>query len=348
MAPFARVAGGLGLLVLSALLAVGLAEAARARVRLAALTVLVAVAATLLGVVAPDGGDDGRAIDTVLVQGGGPRGFRANETDPADVVARHLEASKDIRGRPDLVMWPEDVIDINDQVDETPEGDELAALADRLDTTLVAGVVEGEGTDHFRNAAVAWDPDGKLVARYEKVRRVPFGEYVPFRSFFERFADLSDVPADAIIGSGPPVLRTPPGRLGVLISFEVFFNDRSRKGVDAGAEVLLVPTNAASFSTSQVPTQELAAAQLRALEAGRWLAQAGPTGYTAFVNPDGEIVERSRLGDQQLLTGRLFARQGRTLFNRLGDVPLIALAILGLLAGLVLQARSAAARPAPD
>ena len=335
LAPAARWGGGLALLALAALAGVALAEVARRRAPVPA-----GIAAAV-GRHHPrqgqhhDGGRDLRGIDVVAVQGGGPRGFRAVDTDPTEVEERHFAASGEIEGQPDLVLWPEDVIDVEDSVERTPEGDALAQLADDLDTTLVAGIVEGEGTDHFRNMAVAWGPDGRLAGRYEKVRRVPFGEYVPFRSLVDRLADLSAVPADAIKGDGVGLLRTPAGRLGVLISYEVFFNDRGRAAVDAGAEVLLVPTNAASFSTSQVPTQELAAAQLRAIESGRWLAQAGPTGYTAIVDPDGAIVERSRLGARQLITGTLHARTGTTLFQRWGDAPLIVLALLGVVAPLL-------------
>jgi apolipoprotein N-acyltransferase len=238
-------------------------------------------------------------------------------------------------------MWPEDVIDVEGAVERTPEAAAMARLAIGLRATLVAGVVEGDGTDHFRNAAVAWGPDGRLVARYEKVRRVPFGEYIPFRSLVGKVADISAVPADAIVGEGPNILPTPAGRLGVLISYEVFFNDRNRAAVQHGAEILLVPTNAASFSTSQVPTQELAAAQLRALEAGRWLAQAGPTGYSGVIDPQGRIRRRSVLGARQVITARLHARHGRTLFDRWGDAPLAVLAGLGVLVGLAFQARAA-------
>lgn len=344
LAPFARVGGGLGLLLLSALLAVAVAETARRRVRVGAIAVVGVLVAVGAGMVAPDGGPDGRAIDTTIVQGGGRRGFRAVESNPTDVEQAHFATSERLEPGADLVVWPEDVIDIEDPVEFTDEGAALRALATRLDTTLVVGVVEGEGTDRFRNTAVAWGPDGDMLGTYEKVRRVPFGEYIPFRGLVGRVGDISAVPADAIKGKGVGLLRTPAGRLGVLISYEVFFNDRNRKAIDAGAEVLLVPTNAASFSTTQVPTQELAAARLRALEAGRWLAQAGPTGYSGIIDPEGRIRQRSVLGARQMMTGRLYARHGRTLFVRWGDAPLIALAALGLLAGLTLQARAAASR----
>ena len=340
-APFARIAGGLGLLLLATAAGVALAMLVKGRIRaVLALTVAV-VGCGWAGVIAPEGGPDGRAIDTTIVQGGGRRGFRAIESDAVRVEEAHFAATEQVRGTPDLLMWPEDVIEVDVPVQETEEGRRLAEVARRYDTTLVAGVVEGEGTDHFRNMAVAWTPEGRYIGRYEKVRRVPFGEYIPFRSIVGKVGDISAVPADAIKGRGPGYLRTPAARLGVLISYEVFFNDRNRAAVDAGAEVLLVPTNAASFSTSQVPTQELAAAQLRAIEAGRWLAQAGPTGYSGFVDPDGRIRQRSVLGARQVLTGTMYARTGRTLFMRWGDAPIIVLAFLGLVGGLVFQARAA-------
>ncbi|MEY2565888.1 MAG: apolipoprotein N-acyltransferase [Actinomycetota bacterium] len=344
LAPFGRVAGGLGLLLLACGVAVALAELLRGRVRVAAVAAVLVVLAALAGAVAPDGGPDARTINTAIVQGGGRRGFRAIESNPADVERAHFAAEQQVRGHPDLVLWPEDVIDVDGSVTRTAEAAALASIARQRRATMVVGVVEGQGTDHFHNAAVAWAPDGRIVGRYEKVRRVPFGEYIPFRSLVGRIGDISAVPADAIKGHGPGILQTPAGRLGVLISYEVFFNDRSRAAVGAGAEVLFVPTNAASFSTSQVPTQELAAARLRALETGRWLAQAGPTGYSGVIDPTGRIVHRSVLGRRQIITARLGARHGRTLFDRWGDVPVLLLALAGLVVGLVLQARAAARR----
>src|SRR5205807_1138021 len=80
-----------------------------------------------------------------------------------------------------------------------------AGLARRLGATLVAGVTEPAGDTHFHNAVVAWGPDGTLLARYEKVRRVPFGEYVPLRSLVRRVVHLELVPRDALPGHGPNV-----------------------------------------------------------------------------------------------------------------------------------------------
>lgn len=88
--------------------------------------------------------------------------------------------------------------------------------------------------------------------------------------------------------------------------------------------MLLVPTNAASFSTSQVPSIEVAAARLRALEAGRDVLQAAPTGYTAVVDHRGRVRQRSVLGRRQVLHDTVALRRGDTVYARAGDaLPLV-------------------------
>ncbi len=328
LADAARVGGPLILVGLAALAGVVLAERGVGRRLIPAAFI---VGLVVFGAFAPDGRPAGGTIDVALVQGGGPRGFRAVDTDPDDVYRRHLLASDRLRAPLDLVLWPEDVIDVEGDVAESDVAGELAGIARRLQTTFVAGVVEGEGTDHFRNVAVAWGSDGRIIGRYEKFHRVPFGEWIPFRSLVDRVADISAVPADAIIGHGPNVLRTPAGRLGLAISYEVFFADRGRAATKRRADLMLVPTNAASFTSSQVPTQEIAAAQLLAVTTGRTVLQAGPTGYTAIVRHDGHIESRSTLGRQQVLTGRAGLRTGRTLYARWGDGPWLLLAVAAIL-----------------
>ena len=322
----ARVGGGLLVLATAAAVGAAIAEAVRRRLVTAAAGIGAVVVVAVVSAVAPDGGRAVDHIDVALVQGGGPRGFRAVDTDVRDVFDRHLAASDDVRPGTDLVLWPEDVVDVTEPVLQTEEGRELAALADRLDTTLVAGVVEDVGDDRFANAAVTWDADGNFGGRYDKVRRVPFGEYVPGRSLIDRVADLSAIPRDAVPGENPGLLRTDAGDLGVVISFEVFFADRARAAVQAGGEVLLVPTNAASYSTSQVPTTEVAAARLRAIETGRDVVQAAPTGYTAVIDHLGRVRQRSVLGRRQVLHDTMALRRGRTVYSRLGDAPVVLLA----------------------
>lgn len=343
LAGVARAGGGLAVTAVVAVAGVGLVLALRRRpwsaLLAAALVVLVAVG----GALAPDGRDIG-ALDVAVVQGGGERGLLDSDDGAEQVLTAHVETSADLPAQLDLVLWPENVVTVKGALDATPRAGIVAEVADRLGATLVAGVVERRD-DRFRNAAVAWGPDGVVGDRYEKNQRVPFGEYVPLRGLVERVADVSAIPRDALPGAGPGLLRTGAGDLGVVISYEVFFPRRARDAMVNGAEVLLVPTNASSFTTSQMPTLELGAARMRAIETGRWVLQAAPTGLSGVVAPDGRVVEQADLGRRQVLLSTIHAREGATPYTRLGDGPFVVTAGVALAAAWLQESVRRRLRP---
>jgi apolipoprotein N-acyltransferase len=271
------------------------------------------------------------------VQGGGEQGTRAEDTDERLVFERHVEASRDIDTPVDLVVWPEDVVDVEGPIDESREGGELSDLARELDAPVIAGVVEGDGPEHFRNASVLFDADGDIVDRYDKVHRVPFGEFVPLRSLIERFAGDSLTGREAVIGDHPAELDTSAGKVAVAISWEIFFGDRVREGVEEGGEVVLNPTNGSSYTGTMVQTQQIASSRMRAIETGRWVLQAAPTGFTAIIGPDGTVHQRSAVSEQIVLQGTAVRRDGDTLYTRLGLLPAWIVALASLAGGWFLD-----------
>jgi apolipoprotein N-acyltransferase len=295
--------------------------------------VAVAVALPAIGAAQPDGRPVGE-LQAAAVQGGGRRGERAVDHPPSEVFAAQLAADGRLSPPVDLVLWPENVIALDGPLVGSDAAAHVAVEARRLSATIVAGITEPSGTTRFLNAAVAWAPDGQLVARYDKAHRVPFGEYIPGRSWLSHLVNLDAVPRDAVAGHGPGLLRTPAGPLGVVISFEVFFPDRARAAIRAGGQILLVPTNTASYTTSQVPDAEIATARLRAWETGRDVVMAAPTGFSAILGPRGQVRARSGLGGAQLLRATVTRRTGSTPYLRLGDGPFVVGALVLLAAGL--------------
>lgn len=330
LAPVARIGGSLlvgGTTVVAAVAVAALLRRAWTQAGAAALAV---AALLLLAAVAPTGSPTGRTLDVALVQGGGPQGTQAIHTDAQAVFDRHLAASESIEPGPDLVVWPEDVVDTPGPVLDYVVGEQLQDEARRLGAVLVVGTIEDEGPETFHNSAVAFAPDGALIDRTEKERRVPFGEWVPFRSLIEPLAPDTLPSRDAIVGSGVPVLTTPAGDFATVISWEVFFPDRVRHGVRGGGQLVLNPTNGSSFTGTQVQGQQVASSRLRAIETGRWVLQAAPTGFSAIVTPDGRVAQRSGVSEQVVLRGTVELRTGRTWSVRFGDWPTLALAALSL------------------
>lgn len=345
LAPVLRLGGALLVVGVTVLAGSALAALVRGHRRLGAGIAAGVVAAVALAHVAPAGEATGTTLDVALVQGGGPQGTRAATTEPGIVLERHLAASAELDpdlvtgdGDLDLLLWPEDVVDVVD-LTGSPEERRLVALAREADATFVAGVIEDEGDDAFRNWAVAYAPDGTEVDRYEKVERVPFGEWVPFRSFLESLAGDALPARDARIGQTPAVLDTPAGTIGVSISWEIFFGERARDAASSGGQVLLNPTNGASFDGTQVQTQQVASSRMRAIETGRWVAQIAPTGFSAVVTPDGEVLQRTGVSERAILYDTVGLRTGETLYVRWGDALALLLAVGCLAAGWWLERR---------
>ena len=309
---------------------------------------LACIGVMIISGIAPDGSDTGRALRVVAVQGGGPQGTKAINTNPRDVVERHLEATSWIdtptAGNPiDLVVWPENVIDVA-TFETSSEFDEVVAQARRLDTQFVVGITEDVDARRFTNAQVVVTPEAAITSRYDKVRRVPFGEYMPLRGVLAAIgAPVDLVPRDALAGEGPAVLDIVgtggPERAAVAISWEIFFGGRVREGVEQGAGFIINPTNGSSYTWTVLQSQQIASSRLRALETGRWVIQVSPTGFSAFISPDGDVFDRTGVSESAILDRTIPIRTGETIYTTLGDGPWIAALIAVLLLAVFVDIR---------
>jgi apolipoprotein N-acyltransferase len=299
----------------------------------------------VLAAVAPRGNPTGETMRVAAVQGGGEQGTTAGEVPSSLVTARHLEATASIAPDPelDLVLWPENTIDVV-SIEESDLLGEIAAEATRLGVPIAVGITEDtDDRERFSNAQVVVAPNGEIVGRYDKVRRVPFGEYVPLRGALEAIgAPVDRIGRDAVAGTGPAYVELPDGvGLAVVISWEVFFGGRAREGVREGGLAILNPTNGASYTGTIVQTQQVASSRLRSIENGRWTVQAAPTGFTAVVDADGTVLERSAISERTILFADVELRDGFTWYTNVGDAPVIVavLAIYFLAVALELRDR---------
>ena len=296
------------------------------------------VVVVIAGTAAPKGTASARpsTLRVAIVQGGGPQGTRAINSDPREVMQRHLDATKTIQpGSADLVVWPENVIDVPALAD-SQELAEVSAEASRIGAPFAVGVTEDAPNDHFINAQAVITKDGQVVSRYEKVHRVPFGEYMPLRGLLHALgAPTNLVPRDAVAGTGPAYLDIPVAngtvRAATVISWEVFFGNRAADGIDHGGTFILNPTNGSSYTGTILQSQQIASSRLRALENGRWVVQVSPTGFSAFISPDGEVFDRTSVSEQAVITRTIALTSGRTWYSHLGDTPFVLALLLVLL-----------------
>jgi len=315
---------------------------------LAAIVVLCVLAG-----IAPEGRATGDTVRVAAVQGGGQQGTSALDVPSSRVTEAHLAATRTIEpGSADVVVWPENSIDVDDEAfADSPEYVLVAAEAARLGVPISVGVtLDSEYSNHpepgrFVNLQTVELPDGSVTPAYEKVQIVPFGEYMPFRGLLEALGAPTDlVPSDAIRGRDPAEVTAPIAglgrdlRMGVMISWEVFFGDRGHAAAQRGTELLLNPTNGASYTWTILQGQQVASSRLRAVETGRWVVQVAPTGFSAFVDPDGGVHQRTGVSEQAVITMDVPLRTGSTWYQALTDWPWVA-ALVALLGTALVRSR---------
>jgi apolipoprotein N-acyltransferase len=125
----------------------------------------------------------------------------------------------------------------------------------------------------------------------------------------------------------------------VAISWEIFFGDRVREGVQDGGQIVLNPTNGSTYTGTMVQTQQIASSRMRAMENDRWVLQVAPTGFSAVIGPDGTVHQRTSISEQAVLQATVGQRDGTTLYTRWGLLPAWIVALVSLGSGWVVARR---------
>ena len=254
----------------------------------------------------------------------------------APTLRRYLELTR-AHWDADLIVWPESALPgLRDSFDAYVA--DLAKEARAHSSFVVFGVpVLNRSTLELYNSVFVV---GGREMVYHKRHLVPFGEYLPLDALIRPVTRALGLPvADFDLGpESQPLLEADGYRLGVSVCYEIAFGDEIIRALPDAA-LLVTVSNDAWFGTSIGPHQHMQIARARALETGRYLLRATNTGITAIVAPDGRILEQAPQFQVQVLTGKVVPMTGMTPYARTGDLAIVALLVVALLAGALIGRR---------
>ncbi|MFD9073124.1 apolipoprotein N-acyltransferase [Streptomyces lasiicapitis] len=250
--------------------------------------------------------------------------------------AREEQLTRSLAGHDvDLVVWGESSV-AHDLADRPDLAERITALSREVGADILVNV-DARRSDRpgIFKSTVLVGPEGPTGDRYDKMRLVPFGEYVPARSLLGWATSVGKAAGeDRRRGDRPVVMELGQGlRVGPLVCFESAFPDMSRHLTREGAQVLLAQSATSSFQHSWAPQQHASLAAVRAAETGRPMVHATLTGVSAVYGPSGERVGKP-LGTSASSTAEYEVplATGTTPYVRYGDWPVhTALGVLALL-----------------
>jgi len=230
--------------------------------------------------------------------------------------------------RVDLLIWPETAVPV---LKESVEGylNMMGNFAADRHSALITGVPIRQEVRHekryFNGITVVGEGDGT----YLKQKLVPFGEYVPLQDLLRGLITFFDLPmSDFARGpSDQSLLQAKGYRIAPFICYEVVYPEFAAS-LSARSDLLLTISNDTWFGTSIGPLQHLQMAQMRALEAGRWMIRATNNGVTGLIDPFGKITVQIPQFERAILYGEVVPMHNLTPYLQWRSWPLIVLCVL--------------------
>jgi apolipoprotein N-acyltransferase len=252
----------------------------------------------VIGLATVQHGTDAPTRTIAVIQGDVPRPGLEFNAERRAVLDMHAQRTHELAAavragaspQPELVIWPENSTDIDPYRNADANAVISAAAKDIGVPILVGAVVQADTPGEGYNMGIVWDPITGPGQTYTKRHPLPFGEYMPYRSFFRIFSDKVDLQRGTFLpGAEPGNLDVAGVNVGDVICFEVVYDDLVRDVVDGGAQVLVVQTNNATFGYTNETYQQQAMSRVRAVEHGREVLISSTSGVSTVIRPDGTI-----------------------------------------------------------
>ena len=288
---------------------------------------------------------DEKPLSVSLIQGNIPQDLKWLTEYQVKTLLIYANLSRTEWGR-DLIVWPESSIPMF-QTDIQPFLDAMNVQAEKSGTAWVTGIPywdlkESDIEQHpmYYNSIMASGDESSGL--YKKQRLVPFGEYIPLSGWLSWVLPaLQNDPSMSGFSRGAnhqPPLNVKNHPLGAAICYEVAYPNLTRRNASQ-SDYLVTVSNDAWFTGTAGPWQHLQMVQMRAKENGRWFIRATNTGVTAFIDHHGHIVKQAPIDQATVLRGELPAMQGKTLYMRLSDWPVLGFSLLLLILGWIYRPR---------
>ena len=255
------------------------------------------------------------------------------------LLERHLTMSKHalqgISSHPKLVVWPESPMNFTYASDKTFQ-ELVATFTQANHTYLLLNSLEPAPANGSYNSALLINEEGRLISQYDKIRLMPFGEYVPLPQWLPGASLISGIVGDFTPGNKYTLMPVGQRRIGVFICIESAYPSIARGLVNEGADSLINISNDGYLGPTAVMRQHLANAIFRAVENNRRLLRVTNTGLSASIAPDGTVANLTEGFSTDLRIWHITGSGLReTFYTKHGDLFVQICSVLALLVVLV-------------
>ena len=217
-----------------------------------------------------------------------------------------------------IIIWPETSFEGSIPSEMSLLSNITKKVLKNPKSILIVGLLRTEEDSVF-NSLVFVNSKGEIIYKYDKIKLVPFGEYIPFRNYLKSISDFLP-PKDFSKGSlKPNPIIDGFGEIIPLICYEILFVDEIVNRISKKTNLLINITNDAWFGKTIGPYQHLALAKIKSVELGLPLVRVANTGISAFISPYGEIISKIPLNNESAKTFNIIKPLKKTLYGTYGE-----------------------------
>jgi apolipoprotein N-acyltransferase len=271
-------------------------------------------------------------LHVVAVQPNVPMTPVKSTEESQQLLERHLQLSaqglQQLRSDsiPRLVIWPESPMNFTYGTDKNLQ--QLISKFTRDNhTSLLLNSLEAAPNDGGYNSALLINEDGRLIAQYDKIRLMPFGEYVPLPQWLGGSL-ISGIVGDFTPGTKYSLMPIARKQAGTFICIESAYPWIARRLTDEGADLLINISNDGYLGPTAVMHQHLANVIFRAVENGRPLLRVTNSGLSAKIRPDGFVDDVTRGFEPAVRVWEVSDEKTVTFYSKYGDVFVAVCAVL--------------------
>jgi len=318
------------ILAINAVVALLIIRRTRWTVLVSSLTVMFVLLTIMLSAEPPPerwNSSDTPSVTIVALQPNVPMKAIKSVEETKELVQRHLTLSTsglqsipyNGRASAKLVVWPESPMNFTYGSDHALQ--ELVANFTRENhTSLLFNSLERAPADGSYNSALLINDSGRLISQYDKIRLMPFGEYVPLPQWLPGASLITGLVGEFTPGNNYTLMPVGEYRAGVFICIESAYPWIARRMTTEGADVLINISNDGYLGPTAVMRQHLANAIFRAVENGRPVVRVTNTGISALIDEKGVVKEQTGSFQTDVRVWGFVPSGRRTFYTRHGNL----------------------------
>ncbi|MEY4337403.1 MAG: hypothetical protein RL680_298 [Actinomycetota bacterium] len=258
-----------------------------------------------------------QSIQALMIQGNVPKlglDFNSRATEVFFNHVKETEIALKENRNIDFILWPENSVDV-----DPFRNPEVFETLNTFTVPLILGAIVNRDKEVL-NTSILWTKEKQNV--YVKQHLTPFGEYIPLRALASKISPLVDDVRDFSPGNESTIFTINGAKIAPVICYELL-DDQILETAAKSSNLLAVQTNSATFGDSAESAQQLQITRIRAIEHSRNILSVSTTGYSAVIDYNGKVIQKSDMGTAEHLYAQVGLISSTSPRDRYGDWALV-------------------------